>query len=63
MRRVAHFKITADGVSLVTWSFFTLQAGIFAVLALRHKERPLVITYIPLFVIELGIVIGLLYYR
>jgi uncharacterized protein with PQ loop repeat len=57
------FSRRTNGVSLVTWSFFTLQAGIFGVFALRHKERPLVITYIPLFFIELGIVIGLLYYR
>jgi hypothetical protein len=50
-------------VSLVTWAFFTLQAGIFGWFALRHKEKPLIVTYIPLFFIELGIVIGLLYYR
>jgi len=48
------------GVSLITWSFYTLQAGIFAVFSIKHNERPLVITYIPLFVIEFGIVIGLL---
>ena len=49
-----------EGVSIVTWSFFTLQAGIFAIFSIKHKEKPLVITYIPLFFIELGIVITLL---
>lgn len=48
------------GVSLTTWSFFTLQAGVFAVFSIKHHEKPLIITYIPLFVIELGIVIGIL---
>lgn len=55
--------LTADnleGVSLITWSFYTLQAGVFAVFSIKHKEKPLVITYIPLFIIELGIVISLL---
>lgn len=47
-------------VSLVTWSFYTLQAGIFAIYSIRHNEKPLIITYIPLFIIELGIVIAIL---
>jgi len=49
-----------QGVSLVTWSFYALQAGIFAIFSVKHKEKPLVITYIPLFIIELGIVVTLL---
>ena len=53
----------SKGVSLLTWTFFTIQAGIFGLFAIRHRERPLVITYIPLFFIELGIVIGLLYHH
>ena len=48
------------GVSLVTWSFFTLQAGIFAYFGIKHKEKPLIITYIPLFLIELFIVVGII---
>lgn len=55
--------ITADdlqGVSLITWSFYTLQAGIFAIFSIKHKEKPLVITYIPLFVIEACIVVALI---
>jgi uncharacterized protein with PQ loop repeat len=52
-----------QGVSLVTWSFYTLQAGTFAIFSLRHKEKPLIITYIPLFIIETWIVAVLLYRR
>lgn len=54
--------ITADnlqGVSTFTWTFYTLQAGIFAIFSIKHKEKPLIITYVPLFFIELGIVIAL----
>ena len=49
-----------QGVSLITWAFFTLQAGIFAVFGIKHKEKPLIITYVPLFIVELGIVIGII---
>lgn len=55
--------ITADnlqGVSIVTWSFYTLQAGIFALFSIKHKVKPLVITYIPLLFIEFAIVLVLL---
>lgn len=55
--------LTADnlqGVSLITWSFYTIQAGIFAIFSIKHKEKPLIITYIPLFFIELAIVIGII---
>lgn len=45
-----------DGVSLVTWSFYTIQAGIFAIFGIKHKEKPLVFTYIPLFLVQLAIV-------
>lgn len=53
----------SQNISLLTWSFFTLQAGIFAWFAIRHKEKPLIITYVPLFIIELAIVGGIIYYR
>ena len=49
------------GVSLVTWSFFAVQAAIFAWFAIRHRELPLILTYIPLFIVETAIVIGVLF--
>lgn len=49
-----------QGVSLITWSFYALQAGIFAIFGIKHKETPLIITYVPLFLIELVIVIALI---
>lgn len=52
-----------QGVSLITWIFYTIQAGIFAVFGVKHREKPLVITYIPLFIVELGLVVGLIAHR
>lgn len=48
------------GVSLITWSFFAVQAAIFAWFAIRHKEKPLIFTYVPLCIVELAIVIGVI---
>lgn len=49
-----------EGVSLVTWVFYMLQGFIFAIFGIKHKEKPLIFTYIPLTIIELGIVMGIL---
>ena len=49
-----------QGVSVVTWLFYTIQAGVFAIFGVRHREKPLIITYIPLFMIELCIVMALI---
>lgn len=47
-------------VSLVTWAYFTFQAAVFAVFSVVRKQTPLAITYIPLFFIQLGIVVTIL---
>lgn len=52
-----------EGVSLITWSFFALQAGVFAIFGIKHKEKPLIVTYIPLFIVEFSIAIGLIFRR
>lgn len=58
-----HAVLTTDNiqsVSLITWAYFTFQAGVFAVFSLKHKQKPLLITYIPLFIIQLAIVITII---
>lgn len=55
--------LTADsleGVSLITWAFYTAQAGLFGVFGVKHKEKPLVYTYVPLFIIQFAIVATLI---
>lgn len=50
------------GVSLFTWLCYTIISLIFFVFGLTNKQTLLVVTYFPMFVIELFIVIGLIIY-
>jgi uncharacterized protein with PQ loop repeat len=49
-----------QSISLITWAYFTFQAGVFAIFSIKHKQKPLILTYIPLFIIQLGIVVTIL---
>lgn len=49
-----------EGVSLATWVFYMFQGIVFTVFGIKHKEKPLIYTYIPMTIIELGIVVALL---
>ena len=51
---------STDGVSLVTWSFYLLSSTLFAIYGIVHKEKLLMVTYIPFVVVEAAIVIGIL---
>ena len=53
---------STEGVSLITWSFYLVSSLLFAIYGIVHKERLLMITYIPFVLIEVAIVIGLLLY-
>ena len=48
------------GVSVLTWSLYAGVSLIFVMFGFRHKERLLVVTYLPMFVVELVIIMGLL---
>lgn len=47
------------GVSMLTWSLLTFTAFTMALYAIHHKEKPLLVIYIPLFIVNLTIVLGL----
>ena len=49
-----------EGVSLVTWAFYLFSSTLFAVYGIKHKERLLIVTYVPFVIVELLIVIGIL---
>ena len=51
---------STEGVSLITWSFYLLSSALFAIFGVAHKEKLLMITYIPFVVVEAAIVIGLI---
>lgn len=50
------------GVSLVTWSFYLLSSTLFAIFGVIHKQKLLIVTYIPFVLVEAVIVIGLFLY-
>jgi uncharacterized protein with PQ loop repeat len=45
-----------QGVSLATWSLYAVQAAVFYAFGVKHKEKPLVFTYVPLFIVQFCIV-------
>lgn len=49
-----------EGVSLTTWLFYTIQGLVFTIFGIKHKEKPLIYTYIPMTIVEIGIVTALL---
>lgn len=49
-----------QGVSLITWGFYLFSSALFAVFGIKHKEKLLIITYVPFVVIETLIVFGIL---
>lgn len=51
-----------EGVSLLTWSFYLLASVLFAVFGIIHKEKLLIITYVPFVAVEALIVAGLIIY-
>ncbi|HEX5797275.1 MAG TPA: hypothetical protein VFX86_02700 [Candidatus Saccharimonadales bacterium] len=50
------------GVSLATWSFYLFASLLFAWFGIVHKEKLLIITYVPLAILEILIVVGLILY-
>ncbi len=51
------------GVPLLTWIVLSFTSVIMAAYAIKHKVKPLIITYIPLFFLNIAVVIGILLFR
>ena len=49
-----------DGVSLITWGFYLVSSSLFAIFGVVHKEKLLMVTYIPFVIVEAAIVVGIL---
>lgn len=54
------FADGADGIALPTWFILSGTSFVMAVYAVVHREKPLIMTYIPLFFLNLSVVIGVL---
>jgi len=48
------------GISLITWGILSVTAFTMGCYALLHKDKVLILTYTPLFLLNLSVVIGYL---
>lgn len=53
----------AAGISLATWSSYAIVSGFWFIYGLHHKEKPVIISGLFLFVLQSAIVLGVLLYR
>lgn len=54
------FQGKAEGAIIHTWAILSVASLSMATYAIVHREKPLIMTYIPLFLLELSVVIGIL---
>ena len=47
-----------EGINLITWGTLSFTSAVMATYACIHKDMALVLTYIPLFVLNIAIVLG-----
>lgn len=52
----------ATNVSLLTWGFFTLWALTMLIYGVVHNARPIIMTYIMSFIIDVAVVAGIIVY-
>lgn len=60
--RIIYFEYNAQGVSLVSWLFYTVSSVVWLQYGRVHKERILIITNAVWLVINMLIVVGILIY-
>lgn len=51
------------GVSLLTWVAYTVASGIWLVYGLVQHQKPIIIAQASIFVIDLGVVLGVCIFR
>ncbi len=52
-----------QGVSLLTWGAYAAVSFLWVVYGLFHKEKPIILTNLLLFLLDFSIVLGVLLYR
>ena len=53
----------ASGLSVFSWAGYTLFAIPWLIYGIIHKEKPLIIAYILVFLLNLSVLVGILMYR
>ena len=54
---------SAQNVSLITWGFFSIASLTWLIYAIHHRLKPMIISYLLFFIVELLTAIGILIYR
>ena len=49
-----------QGVALVTWIILSITSFSMGIYAAVHREKPLIMTYVPLFLLNISVVIGVI---
>ncbi len=52
----------AEGVSLLSWGWYSISAVIWLLYGIMHKEKPIIFTYFFMLLIDIIIVCGILIY-
>jgi len=52
------FGDAAAGIALSTWIILSCTSGVMALYALIHKDKALILTYIPLLILNVSVVVG-----
>jgi uncharacterized protein with PQ loop repeat len=53
---------SADNVSTITWAWFLLSDCVWLMYGIRHRLRPVIVTYCLYLLVEGAIVVGILMY-
>ena len=57
---ISAWSSDTQGISLITWGGFACVSAMWFIYALKHNEKPLMITHSLLFVLNVSIVAGVL---
>ena len=49
-----------EGIALPTWIILSFTSFVMSIYAVLHKEKALILTYIPLFFLNVSVVVGVL---
>lgn len=52
-----------QGVSIITWGGYACVSVMWFIYALRHKEKPLMLTHFLLFLLNVSIVVGVIFHH
>ena len=53
---------TADGVSSISWGYYTFYSALFTVYGIIHKEFPIIFNYSTITVLDAMVLVGTLIY-